>query len=42
LIEQFQYWDDQYGIELSDIEYDAVAVTFKEVPEDLIELVLEI
>ncbi len=42
LIEQFQYWDAQYGIELSDIEFDTVTVTFNDLPEDLTELAVEI
>jgi|JFJP01.1.fsa_nt_gi methyl coenzyme M reductase alpha subunit len=42
LIEQFQYWDTQYGIELSEVEFDAVTVIFKELPEDLNELAIEI
>lgn len=42
LIEQFQYWDVQYGIELSDITFDAVTVTFNNLPEDVTELAVEI
>lgn len=42
LIEQFQYWDAQYGLELSDIEFDAVTVTFNDLPEDLTELAIKI
>ncbi len=42
LIEQFQYWDAQYGLELSDIEFDTVTVTFNDLPEDLTELAVEI
>ncbi|MEY3302435.1 MAG: DUF4253 domain-containing protein [Pseudanabaena sp.] len=42
LIEQFKYWDAKYGIELSDIEFDSVTVTFNNLPEDLTDLAVEI
>jgi hypothetical protein len=42
LIEQFKDWDAKYGIELSDIEFDSVIVTFNNLPEDLTDLAVEI
>ena len=42
LIEQFQYWDAKYGIELNEVEFDSVTVIFKDLPEDLTELAIEI
>jgi hypothetical protein len=42
IIEKLQQWDTQYGIELSDIEFDAVNVTFQKLPDDLTNLALEI
>ena len=42
LIEQFKDWDAKYGIELSDITFDSVTVTFNNLPEDLTDLAVEI
>jgi hypothetical protein len=42
IIERLMQWDAKYGIELSDIEFDAVNVFFQDLPEDVTELALEI
>ena len=42
IIEKLQQWDMQYGIEISDVEFDSVNVTFQKLPDDLTNLALEI
>jgi hypothetical protein len=42
IIEKLRQWDIQYGIEISDVEDDAVNVTFQKLPDNLTDLALEI
>jgi hypothetical protein len=42
IIEKLRQWDTQYGIEISDVEFDSVNVTFEKLPNDLSNLALEI
>ncbi|PZO42346.1 MAG: hypothetical protein DCF19_07055 [Pseudanabaena frigida] len=42
IIEHLILWDAKYGIELSDVSFDAVNITFIDLPEDLTELALDI
>jgi hypothetical protein len=42
VINQLQKWDAEYGIELSDVEFDTVTVIFRNLPEDLTDLAVEI
>jgi len=42
IIEHLMLWDAKYGIELSDVSFDAVNITFIDLPEDLSELALDI
>lgn len=42
VIHQLQKWDVEYGIELSDVEFDTVTVTFRNLPDDLTDLAIEI
>ncbi|KGF72230.1 hypothetical protein DO97_11375 [Neosynechococcus sphagnicola sy1] len=42
IIARLKLWDTSYGIELSDVTFDAVVVTFKSLPADLTALSAEI
>ena len=42
VIKKLQQWDDQFGIEISDIAHDAVTVSFKSIPDDTRSLAEEI
>jgi hypothetical protein len=42
VIHQLQKWDAEYGIELTDVEFDTVTVIFRNLPEDLTDLAVEI
>ena len=42
VIEKLTQWDELYGIEISEVEYDRVIVKFSRLPENLAALAMEI
>lgn len=42
IIQKLQDWDAKYGIEIAEVESDKLIVTFKNLPEDLNDIALEI
>lgn len=42
IVAKLQQWDSQYGIAISDVAFDNLIVSFKQLPEDLAPLAQEI